>query len=427
MQTRAELAAEAVVRKAAARLVPFLALLYFVSFLDRVNVGFAALTMNADIGLTASAYGLGAGIFFIGYFLFEIPSNLILERVGARIWIARIMVTWGLISMATAFVTGPATFVAVRFLLGLAEAGFFPGIILYLTYWFPPAARGRIIGAFMMAIPLSNVVGAPVSTALLDYSLFGLAGWQTMFLVEGVPAVILGVIVAVRLPDRPAHARWLDPEERDLLARVVHDGQQELRPHAGLRHGLGDPRVWRLSLIYFGLVVGLYGLGFWAPQIIRSLGDLTNRQVGLVAAIPYLVAAVAMYAWGRHSDATGERRWHVCAAALVGAAGFLASALTRDPVLSLVALSAGAVGIYGAVPVFWTLPTAMLTGTAAAGGIALINSVGNLGGYVAPFAIGWLRDATGGYAAGLLVLAGGMAMAGVLVTLGDGSHSGSSA
>ena len=389
-------------------------LLYVVSFLDRVNVGFAALTMNADIGLSASAFGLGAGIFFIGYFLFEVPSNLILQRVGARIWIARILVTWGLISIAMAAVRGPASFYAARFTLGLAEAGFFPGMILYLTYWFPDAVRGRIIGWFMLAIPISNVIGAPLSTLLLDHPLFGLAGWQTMFVVEGVPAVLLGFVVLAWLPDRPATATWLTPDERAALEQLA----TRTTPAASrLMDGLASGRVWLLALVYFGLVIGLYGLGFWAPQIIRSLGTSSNTEVGLLSAVPYLVAGICMVFWGRHSDASGERRWHVFVPACIGAAGFAVSAMVTNPVISLAALTAGAIGIYGAMPVFWTLPTAMLGGTAAAGGIALVNSLGNLGGYLGPFAIGWLKDATGGYAAGLLVLAVGMASAGVLVLM----------
>ena len=405
-----------VLRKVALRLIPFLGLLYFVSFLDRVNVGFAALTMNADIGLSASAFGLGAGIFFIGYFLFEIPSNLILQRVGARRWIARIMLTWGVISMAMAFVTGPASFLAMRFLLGVAEAGFFPGIILYLTYWFPASERGRIIGAFMIAIPLSNVVGAPLSTMLLDMPLFGLSGWQTMFIVEGLPAVLLGLAVALWLPDGPADARWLTPEEKRTLQRLI-DAERPAHGGARLRDAMTSGRVWLFAAIYFGLVTGLYGLGFWAPQIVRGLGTLSNREVGLLTAIPYLVAALVMVFWGRHSDARGERVWHVAIAALLGAAGFVVSAYVADPVVSLAALTAGAVGIYSAVPVFWTMPTAMLSGTAAAAGIALINSIGNLAGYVAPFAIGRLRDVTGSYSAGLLVLAAGMLLAALLTAL----------
>ena len=405
---------QAVLGKAARRLIPLMGVLYVVSFLDRVNVSYAALTMNADIGLSASIFGLGAGIFFIGYFLFEVPSNLILHRVGARVWIARILFTWGLVAMAMAAVRGPASFLVGRFLLGVAEAGFFPGMILYLTYWFPAPERGRIIGSFMLAVPVASAIGGPLSTMLMETSIFGLAGWQTMFLVEGVPAVLLGLVVLRMLPDRPASAPWLSEGEKQCLEALVARDQP---PPARLIDGLVSPKVWLFAAIYFGLVLGLYGFGFWAPQIIKSLGHLTNAQVGLISAAPYLAAAVAMVLWGRHSDVTGERMWHVCAPACLGAAGFLASARATDPYLSLLALTFGAVGIYAALPVFWTLPTVMLSGTAAASGIALINSVGNLGGYLGPYAVGWLKDWTGGYAAGLMVLSGAMLAAGLLVLL----------
>jgi ACS family tartrate transporter-like MFS transporter len=404
----------ALIAKLSRRLLPFLGLLYVVSFVDRVNVGFAALTMNADIGLSAAAFGAGAGIFFVGYFLFEVPSNLLLQRLGARVWIARIMVTWGVVSMAMALVEGPRSFYALRFLLGVAEAGFFPGIILYLTYWFPASVRGRIVGGFMLAIPLANVIGAPISTALLETPLFGLTGWQTMFVVEGIPAVILGIVVALRLPDGPSDARWLTEGERrrihDLLALETHGDRLE-----GLRESLVSPRVWLLAAVYFGLVLGLYGLGFWGPQIIIGFGGLSAMQVGFLTAVPYACAAVAMVLWGHRSDRTRERAWHVCAPAWLGGFGFLLSATTTDPAISLGALTLGAVGIYAALPVFWALATATLSGTAAAGGIALINSFGNLSGYLGPYAVGLLRDWTGGYSAGLMVLAGGMIVAGLLV------------
>ena len=367
-----------------------------------------------SIGLSASTFGLGAGIFFIGYFLFEVPSNLILHRVGARTWIARILVTWGLVAMGMAWVQGPTTFLIGRFLLGVAEAGFFPGMILYLTYWFPGPERGRIIGSFMLAVPVASAIGGPLSTMLMETSLFGLAGWQTMFLVEGLPAVALGFVVLRMLPDRPASAPWLSEGERRCLEALV--ARDEPAP-TRLMDGLLSGRVWLFAAIYFGLVLGLYGFGFWAPQIIKSLGHLTNVEVGLISAIPYLAAAIAMVAWGRHSDATGERIGHVCAPAALGAAGFLVSATVTDPYVSLIALTCGAVGIYAALPVFWTLPTVMLSGTAAAGGIALINSVGNLGGYLGPYAVGCLKDWTGGYAAGLFVLSGAMLGAGLLVLL----------
>jgi ACS family tartrate transporter-like MFS transporter len=407
----------AVIRKAAWKLLPFLGLLYFVSFLDRVNVGFAALTMNADIGLSAAAFGFGAGIFFVGYLLFEVPSNLILQKVGARRWIARIMVSWGVLSAACALIQGPTSFYVLRFLLGLAEAGFFPGVILYLTYWFPGSVRARVIGGFMVAIPLSNVIGAPLSTLLLDTSVFGLAGWRSMFLVEGLPAVILGIIVLFRLPDRPSTAKWLSPEEGRLLesmAGVEHGAGSHL---GGLRRGLLDPRTWLLGLIYFGLVLGLYGLGFWGPQIIKSMSGLDNRQTGLLTAAPYALAAVAMVAWSWRSDRKQERVWHIGLASFASAIGFVASAYVPGPWAGMAALTLAAVGCYAALAVFWTLPTALLTGTAAAGGIALINSIGNAGGYLGPFLIGALKQHTGGYAAPMLMLAAATLASGCLVHL----------
>lgn len=403
---------QGVVAKAAKRLIPLMALLYFVSFLDRVNVGYAALTMNQDVGLSASAYGFGAGIFFLGYFLFEVPSNLLLQRFGARAWIARIMVTWGILSVATAFVQGPVSFWIIRFLLGLAEAGFFPGMILYLTYWFPNALRGRIIGSFLIAIPLSSVLGAPLSTALLGLDLFGLKGWQSMFILEGIPAVALGFAVLRLLPDRPGTARWLTADEaRTLEALVARDGGSSA--HHSLRHGLTNPRVWHCALIYFTLVVGLYGFGFWAPQMIKALGNLTNPQVGAISTIPYAAAAVAMHYWGRRSDARRERVNHLALPCLLGAAGFAGSAISGDPILTLACFTVAAVGIYAALPVFWTLPTAMLSGTAAAAGIALINAIGNLGGYAGPYAMGALHGRTGSFATGLWVLSAAMLLAGL--------------
>jgi MFS transporter, ACS family, tartrate transporter len=407
----------AVIRKAAWRLLPFMGLLYFVSFLDRVNVSFAALTMNADIGLSSAAFGLGAGIFFIGYLLFEIPSNLILSRVGARRWIARIMITWGLLSASMALVNGPVSFYVLRFLLGVAEAGFFPGMILYLTYWFPAEVRARVIGSFLVAVPLSTVVGAPLSTALLETSLFGLKGWQTMFILEGLPAILLGVAALFVLTDRPGVAKWLSPAERETIEGVLAQDGAHADHLSGLRQGLLSPRVWLLGLVYFGLVLGVYGLGFWAPQIIKSAGALDNRQTGILTAVPYAFAAAAMIYWSLRSDRTRERIRHVALPAFAAAIGFLVSAYTANPWLALAALTLGAVGVFAALAVFWTLPTSMLSGAAAAGGIALINSIGNLGGYLGPYAIGALKQHTGGYGAGMVMLAAAVVAAGVLVRL----------
>jgi len=411
---RSELGSRAL-RKVAWRLIPLMGLLYFVAFLDRVNIGFAALTMNADLGLTQSMYGLASGIFFIGYVLFEVPSNIIMERVGARLWIARIMITWGLVSAGTAFVTSANQLYVLRFLLGVAEAGFFPGMILYLTYWFPEAWRGRILSAFMVALPTSNVIGSPVSTAILSLDARGLHGWQWMFLLEGMPALLCGVAVLAFLRDGPKKAAWLSSEEKEWLHAELTRERTTLTAHSSLA-ALREPRVWFLGLVYFGMVTGLYGFGFWLPQIVKGFGNLSNLEVGFVSAIPYAVGALSMYLWGRHSDRTGERTWHVALPTFVGAAGLLLSAYWSDsPLLALAALCVTALGCYPALPVYWTLPTSMLAGGAAAAGIALANSIGNTGGFLGPTLVGFVTDATGSYAAALCMLAVFVAGSGVLV------------
>ena len=384
-------------RKVSLRLIPFMVVLYFVAFLDRVNVGFAALTMNKDLGLTATVFGNGAGIFFVGYFIFEVPSNVALEKFGARMWIARIMITWGIVSGLMSLTTGPISFYVLRFLLGIAEAGFFPGMILYLTYWFPSAYRAKIVGAFLLAIPISSIVGAPVSTALLGTSILGLKGWQCLFILEAIPAIVLGIVVLFLMTDKPEKAHWLTPAERDWLSRVLQAERKtrESVHHYTLGQALMNPRVVLFGFMYFGIVIGLYGFSFWLPQIIKGFGGLSNWQVGLITMIPSAFAAVTMYLWGRHSDRTGERVWHVFLPAVIGGTSLAISGfLTGTPALALIALTIGAMGIYAALPTFWTLPTAMLSGTAAAGGIALINSIGNLGGYFGPSFMGYLKDWT---------------------------------
>ena len=410
-----ELAAEerAVIRKAMWRLLPFLCFIYFVAYLDRVNVSFAALTMNTDLGISDSAYGLGAGIFFVAYFLFEVPSNFALKRFGARIWIARIMVTWGLISMGMAFIAGPKSFYAMRFLLGIAEAGFFPGMVFYLTYWFPNRVRAGILGLFIIANPASTVVGAPLSTTLLGTSVFGLTGWQTMFLLEGLPAVVLGFVVLFVLCDSPAKAKWLSERERAVLLTAI--GRDErLSRFTSARDGLMSPIVWLFSALYAALMMGVYGFGLWAPQIMKSLGQLTNQQVGLVLVIPYACATLAMVLWGRHSDRTGERKWHLALPGVVGMIGFLYGGFAGNFYGAVVGFTLGAIGIYASLPLFWSLPTAILGGSAAAGGIALINSIGNLSGYLGPFLIGKLKDLTQGFAAGLILIAASLGLAAIL-------------
>jgi ACS family tartrate transporter-like MFS transporter len=407
------------IAKVTSRLVPFLVLCYFVAYLDRVNVGFAALTMNEDLGLSSAAFGFGAGIFFLAYFLFEVPSNLFLERVGARKWIARIMFTWGLISGGMAFATGEWSFFSLRVLLGIAEAGFFPGIIFYLTLWFPAVYRARIIGYFMAAIPLSTVIGAPVSGLLLNmHGLAGLKGWQWLFLIEAIPALLLSVVVFFYLTDRPAGAIWLAPDEREwLVARLDQERRQrESVRHYSVAEALLNFKVLALSLVYFGAVATNYGLSFFLPQIVKAFG-VSNLQAGLIAALPYVVGTISIVLWGRRSDRKLERRFHLAFPLFIAAAGIAASTLVDDPRLRMLAFSIAGFGIFGNLPVFWTFPTAFLSGPAAAGGIALINSIGNLAGFAGPFAMGWLKDHTGTYTAGLLTLSGAGLMAMIIVLL----------
>ncbi len=393
------------------RLIPFLFLLYVVAYLDRVNIGFAALDMNRDLGFSATVYGLGSGIFFISYTLLEVPSNLILARVGARAWIGRIMLTWGLVSIAMAFVRDATTFYLLRFLLGAAEAGFFPGIIYYLTQWFPARERAHAIALFMTGTAIAGVIGGPISSGLLLFDgVLGLRGWQWLFVVEGIPAILLAPIVWRRLDTRPAEARWLSEAERGWLVATL---EAEARETPGVRHdlrgALTSPRLWWLAAVYFCLVLAFYGVSFWLPQIVQSLGDLPSSVVALISSLPYVVAAIGMVFVGRHSDRTGERRRHVAIPALIGAAGFVAAAtVPTSVVLSLLALSVAAFGIWGALGPFWALPTAFLRGTAAAGGVALVNAVGNIGGFVGPTLVGYARDTTGSFAAGLWLLAGGL-------------------
>ena len=404
-------------RKVAWRLIPFLGVLYFFAFLDRVNVSFAALTMNADLGLSATVFGIGSGIFFLGYIACEVPSNVMLERFGARIWIARIMVSWGVLSAAMAFVQGPNSFYAVRFLLGIAEAGFFPGIIYYLTCWFPSRLRARIIALFMVALPLSSVIGAPISTAILGIDLGGLRGWQWMFLFEAIPTILLGVVVLGVLPDRPANAKWLDADERSWLETELAREQGDVsHDHmSSLRVALMNPRVWRNGLVYFCILVGLYGFSFWLPQIIASLGRLTNFQIGLTTMIPYALVCVALVIWSRHSDTTQERAWHVAAPSLLAAVALITSGWMDEPVLRFAALCLAAVGMYSGLPSFWALASHGLRGTAAAGAIALVNSLGNFGGFFGPAAVGLVKSYTSSYAASLLFIAVFLALGALLV------------
>ena len=403
--------------KVAWRLAPLLMLCYFVAFLDRVNVGFAALAMNRDLGFNAAIFGFGAGVFFFGYFFFEVPSNLVLEKVGARVWIARIMFTWGLVSAATALVWNAPSFYAARFLLGAAEAGFFPGVLLYLTYWFTAEHRARMVGLFMAAVPVSGVIGAPLSGWLLGLDgTLGLHGWQWLFILEGLPSMLLSVVVWLWLTDRPSAARWLTAAEREQLEeslareRAHRDAVRKYR----LGEALANGRVLALSLLYLGLVTGLYGVTFWLPQIVKGFGGVSDLEVGFIVAVPNLAAAIAMVLWTRRSDRTRERPWHVALPAFVGCLGLVASATVSHPILSTLALGVALIGIYAAIATSWTLPTAFLTGTAAAGGLALINSIGNLGGFAGPYFMGWIKTATGEYSLALLIIGIGLALSGLI-------------
>jgi ACS family tartrate transporter-like MFS transporter len=383
--------------------------LYVAAYLDRINIGFAQLQMKGALGFSDSVYGLGTGIFFIGYSLFEVPSNIILARTGARVWIARIMITWALISSAMALVRTPASFYALRFLLGVAEAGFFPGIIYYLGRWFPAAERGAAISRFMTALAVSGIVGGPLSGALFKLDgVAGLAGWQWIFLAEGIPSLVLGVGVLFFLTERPEEARWLSPTERDYLGAKIRAETDQIADggHMSMRRALLHPTVWRLGLLGFTLGVGLYSISFWLPQIVQASFGLGNVEVAIISAIPYLAATVAMVIVGAHSDRSRERCLHIGGAALVGAVGITASACVHSPVPGLITLSVAVAGIFSALPILWSLPTAFLSGSAAAGAIALICSVANLGGFVGPYLIGRVHEATGSFTGSLLSIAG---------------------
>ncbi|AEI76112.1 tartrate transporter TtuB [Cupriavidus necator N-1] len=398
---------DATYRKVSWRLVPFLLMCYVVAYLDRVNVGFAKLQMLNDLQFSETIYGLGAGIFFIGYFLFEVPSNVILHKVGARIWIARIMITWGAISAAMMFVTTPTMFYVLRFLLGIAEAGFFPGIILYLTYWYPANRRGRTTTYFMTAVALAGVIGGPLSGWIMQsfHGHNGWSGWQWMFLLEGIPSILVGLWVLAYLDDRIAHAKWLSPEEKALLERNIasEDAHKEDPP---IRTVMSSPRVWLMSAIYFCFVMGLYGVSFWLPTIIKQTGVKGALDIGLLTAIPYGCAVVGMVLVAYSADRSGERRWHIALPALAGSLGLLLSVQWHsDTTLAMVALTLATIGILTTLPLFWSLPTSFLAGTGAAAGIALINSLGNLAGFLSPYAVGWLKDLTHSTDSGMYLLA----------------------
>jgi MFS family permease len=413
-------------RKAARRLVPYLGLLYFVNYLDRVNIGFAGPNgMSAELGLTATAFGFASGIFFIGYLILEVPSNLALHKFGARRWIARIMVSWGVVATAIAFVPNPTVLIILRFLLGVAEAGFFPGIILYLTYWFPAAHRARMVAWFMVAIPISSAIGATVSGLLIRHGegVFGLDGWRFMFLVEGVPAILLAVVTWFYLTDRPSDARWLTPAESKWMQAELdrERAETEQRHHWPLRKALTHGRIIGLAFVYFGNVYGLYALGFFLPTIISGFQQQFGTtfsivERGLITAVPYVAGAIVMVFWARHGDRTRERVWHVALPMLVGGVTIPVALYLGSPFAVMVAVTITAIGICCALPTFWALPSSFLAGTAAAGGIALINSLGNVSGFAAPYITGGLQDLTGSQRTGLWVV-GGCMVAGALLAV----------
>ncbi|MCD4865222.1 MFS transporter [Pseudomonas sp. PLB05] len=412
---------QAIIRKVTWRIIPFVFLLYIVSYLDRANIGYAALQMNAELALSSEVFGFVSGIFFIGYFLFEVPSNLLLERFGARVWIARILVTWGVIAAATAFAQSAMHLYVLRFLLGVAEAGFFPGIIVYLTYWFRSRELATTVALFTAAIPVSYIIGAPLSTWIMDnVHWLGWSGWRWMLFLEGIPAVFLGVLCYFYLTDRPEQARWLTTEEKAwLLAELERDRQARKDvKHFGALKAMSNPKVLYLAFIYFVYQCGSLGVGYWMPQIIKGFSSaLSHTQIGLIATIPYIVATLVMIAWSRRSDRHGERRLHSAIPLAVAAVALVGAGLVRDPYLAIGLISLALAGLYSFKSPFWALPTLFLSRSTAAVSIAVINSIGNLGGFVGPFMIGMVKGNTQSASAGLLFLSALLAIAFIMTLL----------
>jgi len=413
------------VRTVLLRLIPFIVILYVFNYLDRVNVSFAKLEMKENLGFSESMYGLGAGVFFISYFIFEVPSNLIMQRVGARLWLARIMITWGLISSTMMFVRGPYSFYTLRFLLGMAEAGFAPGILLYLTYWLPVRHQAKAVAWFLTSTAIAGAVGSPLAglllkldgTAILGHAL---AGWQWLFLLEGIPSVLGGIAILLLLPNRPEQVKWLSPEQQHWLNSEVQADRERLKSvgHTSFFQAFRSPTFLMLNIIYFTLMFGFQGINFWLPTIVKQLtASRDNLHVGLIASLPYFAAMVAMVLIGRHSDRSGERRWHVAVCAAGGVLGFVLCAVTNHPVVGIAAMALAASAIWSTLGPFWAMPPAFLAGTAAAAGIAMINSIGNLGGFVGPYLIGVTVDHTQSYKAGLLLTATSLMLGGVLTLL----------
>ncbi len=394
-------------------------LLYLVSFLDRSNLGFAAFSMNQAIGLTPAMFGFGGGVFFIGYIAFQVPSNLMLLRVGARVWIALVVVVWGAVSMSSAFVEGPRSFYAMRLLLGIAESGFFPGTLLYLSLWFPARKRAVAIAWFMAAAPLSTVVGSPISGALMELPRFaGLANWQWLYIIEGLPAILLGLLTMKVLTDAPEQAAWLDADECAWLKKTLAAERAENIAHGGgaaaVWAALRDPRVVALALVYSGTSAGLYAIGFWAPLLIKQFG-YSALTVGWLNALPSIAAVVGMVLWARHSDRTLERIWHVAIPCVLGCAGLMWAGYAHAALAVILALAIASFGVNGSKPPLWAMPSLFLSGASAAAGIALINSLGNLGGFVGPLLIGWIKDRWGSYTGGLEAVGAMMALSAVVM------------
>ncbi|MDQ5985361.1 MAG: putative tartrate transporter [Syntrophus sp. SKADARSKE-3] len=415
-----ELLEKRTVSKVFWRLMPFLGLLYIISFLDRVNIGYAALSMNKDLAFSNAIYGLGAGIFFIGYFIMEIPGNLIMAKVGARIWIARILITWGIVSGMTAWISTPMEFYLVRFFLGVAEASFFPGIIYYLGTWCRAKDQAKAVAIFMMSLPVCNVLGAPISTYLLGITWLDMAGWKWLFIFEAIPAVVLGVITPFYLTNRPSDAKWLSDDERNWLISTLEEESKykiEKRKYT-LLQAFSDLDVIKLSAIYFFWICGFYGVGLFLPILVKALSaSISNQMAGFLVAVPYIFAFITMFLVGKSSDRTGERRWHAVFGMVTGAVGLGCSVFFADISIfvSMVFFSISVMGIYASFGPFWAIPHSFLTTTVAAGAIAMINSIGNLGGFVGPYAMGYIRDATGSFNGGLLFLVGCLLTAAILL------------
>ncbi|MBL7229463.1 MAG: MFS transporter [Pseudomonas sp.] len=404
-------------RKVTWRLIPLLFLCYVAAYLDRVNVGFAKLQMLNDLQFSETVYGLGAGIFFIGYFLFEVPSNIILHKVGARLWIARVMLTWAIISAGMMFVSSPTMFYVMRFLLGVAEAGLFPGVMLYLTYWFPASRRGSIIAMFMTGIPVAGLIGGPLSGWIINSfsGIYGLAGWQWMFLIEALPSFILAFVVFAYLDDGISKAKWLSQDEKDLLSRNIANDSKSAAGHR-LIDGFKSSWVWLLSFIYLFFIMGLYGVGFWLPTLIKGAGVTNALTIGFLTVIPYGAAAIAMIMVGRMSDAARERRWHILVPGVIGALGWILSVqYSSNLLIAEIALTIATMGVLVTLSQFWSLPTAILSGAAAATGIAVVNSFGNLAGFISPYLIGWIIDTTKSIDLGVYTLAGCLFVGSLLV------------